>query len=543
MPEPIKVFLVEDEIIIRNGIKKSIHWEKEGYQFIGEASDGELAYTAIMKEKPDILITDIKMPFMDGLELSALVKKEAPDTKIIILSGYDEFDYAKAAIKIGVTEYLLKPVSAAKLLETLGEVAKRIRQEREERELLARYSEETKESRELEKMKLFSWLIMGNVSMAEAVEAGKRYDLNLSAACYKVALFKILHHPENKLYAQKMVEACGILETEMKNVTRDGVYTFQRGVDGWAFLLTAEDAVQMEEKCREFFQKLRNQMKQFDELEYFGGIGCSVSRIRNLDESFREAEKAFAARFTMEPNQILTMKETEQTEIGDGIETKGFVEIGRSREMLGKFLNNGTMEEVEAFSEAYIDRLENDSLKSTIMRQYVVMDIYMVILSFCEKFSITDRKLKKEVEELQNVISRLHSLKEMKKYLSYLLSNAIEIRDAVSGRRYSDLITAAEKSIKENYMAEEISLNTVAAEVGMSPNYFSSIFRKEAGKTFVEYLTEVRMEKAKELLMCSPMKTSEIGFLVGYKDPHYFSYIFKKTQGCSPKDYRARRKE
>ncbi|MFR3392599.1 MAG: response regulator [[Clostridium] scindens] len=151
--EKVKIFLVEDEIVIRNGIKNSIEWEKEGYEFVGEASDGELAYPMIVKERPDILITDIKMPFMDGLELSRLVRKELPELKILILSGYDEFDYAKEAISLGVTEYLLKPVSSAKLLETLKGVSVIIEQEREERDLLKRYSEEMKESTEHEKMR------------------------------------------------------------------------------------------------------------------------------------------------------------------------------------------------------------------------------------------------------------------------------------------------------------------------------------------------------------------------------------------------------
>lgn len=541
MPEPIKIFLVEDEIIIRNGIKKSIDWEKEGYVFAGEASDGELAYTAVLKEKPDILITDIKMPFMDGLELSSLVKKELPDTKIIILSGYDEFDYAKAAIRIGVTEYLLKPVSSAKLLETLGEVAQIIQQEREEKKLIARYSEETSENREHEKMKLFSWLVMGERSMGEAVEAGKQYNLNLSASCYQIMLFKILSTPENRVYSEEMVNAYSEVEKIARST--EGVCNFQRGVDGWAFLLMGEDEDHLRKKEEKFKSDLCDTMRAFELFPYFGGIGCMVFRIRNLNQSFREAEKAFAARFSMESNQILSVEEIDCLKGGKEIETKGFVEIGKSREMLEKFLNNGTMEEVDTFAEAYIARLEADSLKSTLMRQYVVMDIYMVIFSFCEKFAIQDLELKKDVEELQNVIQKLHSLTEMKKYLSYLLEKAIELRDTVSGRRYTDLIAAAQKMIGKNYMSEDISLNVVAANVGMSPSYFSSIFSKEVGHTFVEYLTEVRMEKAKELLMCSSLKTSEIGFEVGYKDPHYFSYIFKKTQGCSPKEYRARRKE
>lgn len=154
--EKVKIFLVEDEIVIRNGIKNSIEWEKEGYEFVGEASDGELAYPMIVKERPDILITDIKMPFMDGLELSRLVRKELPELKILILSGYDEFDYAKEAISLGVTEYLLKPVSSAKLLETLKGVSVIIEQEREERDLLKRYSEEMKESTKHEKMRFLA---------------------------------------------------------------------------------------------------------------------------------------------------------------------------------------------------------------------------------------------------------------------------------------------------------------------------------------------------------------------------------------------------
>ena len=127
----IKVFLVEDEVVIRNGIKKGINWEQEGFIFTGEASDGEVAYPLIKKARPDILITDIKMPFMNGLELSRMLKKEFPDMKILILSGYNEFDYAKQAITIGVTDYLLKPISAEQLLEANKKVEFTIQKERE----------------------------------------------------------------------------------------------------------------------------------------------------------------------------------------------------------------------------------------------------------------------------------------------------------------------------------------------------------------------------------------------------------------------------
>lgn len=540
MIRKIKVFLVEDEVIIRSGVKKSINWEQEGYEFVGEASDGELAYPMILKEKPDILITDIRMPFMDGLELSRLVKKELPDIKILILSGYDEFEYAKKAIKIGVTEYLLKPISAAKLTEVLNAVAETIRQENEEKNLLETYFAEMWENTERDKMRLFEKLLMGDLSMGEILEAGERFGMNLGASCYKIVLFKILANLENHVYAEQMVDACSSVEQAASMM--EGVYVFQRGVEGWAFLLTAQDEKSMEESAKILYQNLKQAMKNYTQLEYFGGIGSTVPRIRSLKQSFREADRAFAARFVEEANQIISQKEFEKSQMEEGLKMQGVVQIGKSREMLQKFLSNGTREEVKAFSDAYISRIEEENIRSTMVRQYVVIDVCIVILSFCERISSANR-LQEEAEELQKMMQKIHSLSEIKKYVVRLLNEAIELRDAESGRRYSDLIAAAKKEIENHYMTEEISLNTVAISVGMSPSYFSSIFSKEAGKTFVEYLTEVRIEKAKEFLMCSSMKTSEIGYEVGYKDPHYFSYIFKKVQGCSPKEYRARGKE
>lgn len=540
MIRKIKVFLVEDEVIIRSGVKKSINWEQEGYEFVGEASDGELAYPMILKEKPDILITDIRMPFMDGLELSRLVKKELPDIKILILSGYDEFEYAKKAIKIGVTEYLLKPISAAKLTEVLNAVAETIRQENEEKNLLETYFAEMRENTERDKMRLFEKLLMGDLSMGEILEAGERFGMNLGASCYKIVLFKILANLENHVYAEQMVDACSSVEQAASMM--EGVYVFQRGVEGWAFLLTAQDEKSMEESAKILYQNLKQAMKNYTQLEYFGGIGSTVPRIRSLKQSFREADRAFAARFVEEANQIISQKEFEKSQMEEGLKMQGVVQIGKSREMLQKFLSNGTREEVKAFSDAYISRIEEENIRSTMVRQYVVIDVCIVILSFCERISSANR-LQEEAEELQKMMQKIHSLSEIKKYVVRLLNEAIELRDAESGRRYSDLIAAAKKEIENHYMTEEISLNTVAISVGMSPSYFSSIFSKEAGKTFVEYLTEVRIEKAKEFLMCSSMKTSEIGYEVGYKDPHYFSYVFKKVQGCSPKEYRARGKE
>lgn len=540
----IKVFLVEDEMVIRRGIKNSIDWEKEGYIFCGEASDGELAYPMIIKEKPDILITDIRMPFMDGLELCKLVKEELPNIKILILSGYDEFDYAKEAIRLGVTEYLLKPISSGKLLEALNGVSESIRREKEDKDLVRKYMEEMRENTEHEKQKFFEWMIAGNLSMADALETGKKYEMNLSAGMYNLLLFRFTLGEENR----KSGELLGEAEYAIKKLTErlEYVFEFQRDVEGWAFLLMADNEEQMSERVKELSKDLEEIMKNYSTITYFGGIGQPVARLRELEESFREAERALAARFTMELNRIISVEDirmAQNVDTLDDIEITSFGEIEKTRTMLEKFLNNGAEDEIDEFVDVYINELPEENLKSVLMRQYIIMDAYIVMMSFCEKIEGIEGEMQAQSEELKNSMKTIQTLEEIKNYIRMLLKKIIGVRDTISGRRYSDIIEIAKDQIRKTYMSDEISLNTIAAEVGMSPSYFSSIFSKEMGKTFVEYLTEIRMDRAKELLMCSSMKTSEIGYEVGYKDPHYFSYIFKKTQNCTPKEFRARGKE
>lgn len=538
----IKVFLVEDESIIRNGIKKGIHWEEEGFQFVGEASDGELAYPMILKERPDILITDIKMPFMDGLELSRLVRMELPDIKILILSGYNEFEYAKEAIRIGVTEYILKPISAAKLLEVLREVGTVIRQEQKEKDLLKKYAEDMRENLELEKVQFFHRLVKGELSAGDIISEGKRFELNLSSLYYQIILFKLLN---NKDADPKLVsEACDEIDLRMSK--RADVMVFHRGIDGWVFVLCANEQEEIEKACTKVMTELKNCMKERDTIEYFGGIGSVVMRTRNLGISFKEAEHAFAARFFQEPNQFVQRDNLDHVPMNRDCQIQDFSQIGQSRSMIERFLNNGTIEEVESFTDSYMGLIQENNLKSTLMRQYIMMDVHIVILAFIEKISsneTAETDWNRQGNDLLTNMQRMNSLSEIRSCIIQLLQKAINLRDELSGRRYSDIILTAKEMIEREYMLDTINLNAVASKVGMSPSYFSSVFSNEVGQTFVEYLTQVRMNHAKELLMCSGLRSSEIGYQVGYKDAHYFSYLFKKTQGCSPKEYRNRKKE
>lgn len=235
----LKVFLVEDEAIIRRGIKNNIPWEKEGFEFAGEASDGELAYPMIKKIKPDIVITDIKMPFMDGLELASIIRKEMPNTKIIILSGYNEFDYAKRAISIGVTDYQLKPISSDKLLETVKRVGEIIREEQAQKKLLEEYKRENQENLELDKAKLFYALADNSLSTAEILEWGRQLGLDLTASFYTVILLKIISSSVGNTYQEHLVEMESKVEEFLEH--QECIYYFKRWGEGWFLLVRSED--------------------------------------------------------------------------------------------------------------------------------------------------------------------------------------------------------------------------------------------------------------------------------------------------------------
>lgn len=537
----LKVFLVEDEVIIRNGIKNSIPWEKEGFEFVGQASDGELAYPLIKKEKPDILITDIKMPFMDGLELSRIVKKEMPQIKILILSGYNEFDYAKTAINIGVTDYLLKPISSAKLLEAVKKVADMIKAEREHEDLMERYKKEMEENVHLEQKKLWNALIANHMSTAELLEMGQKVGMDITAPAYLVFLFKIMQGGDSTGCSRDFMEASEQVAELSKSW--NSVLTFERSPEGWIFLIKGQNQEEAEEIQKLCGQELTELVSRYPSIEYFGGVGAVVHRLRDISHSYQEAGRAFAGRFFNEPNRIIRsgdMVRLHQKE--EKIDIRSIRSQKGERELVDKFLKNGTLEEVDSFLDEYFAGVWKQNYQSLLYRQYVVMDLYFSAADFLGALKISAEELPENCRDVNQMVAMASSAEKMKEQIGNLFEATLKQRDQHAMKKNSAVLEEARNYIKENYQKEDMSLNTVATQVNISPSYFSAIFSAETGETFVEYLTRVRLEKAKELLMCSSMRTAEIGYEVGYKDSHYFSYIFKKVVGCSPKEYKNRGK-
>lgn len=541
----IKVFLVEDEVVIRNGIRNNIPWEKEGFQFVGEASDGELAYPMIKKEKPDLLITDIKMPFMDGLELSRIVKKELPQIKIIILSGYNEFDYAKTAIDIGVTEFLLKPVSSVRLLETMKKVGRIISEEQEQSRLVERYQKETEANLQLEKFKLWNSLIYNQLSTAELLENGQKLGLDFAASVYLVLLFKVMQEetPPLESPSNPSTDLVEISERIMElSACWPHVLTFDRNPEGWVFVIKDASDELAETALAECTRELVRLVSEYPRINYFGGIGSMVHRLSDIRSSYQTASKAFSGRFFTETNQILSCEDLPSLHSGQNekIDVTAIRSKKSERELVEKFLKSGSPEEVDSFLEEYFLNVGGVHFHSLLYRQYVIMDLFFAATDFLCSLDIEPEKLPPDCQDINLIVEKSSSRKSAQVQIGRLFQATIQLRNNRSRKKYHELLEEACDFIRENYQREDMSLNTVASQVNISPSYFSSIFSSETGQTFVEYLTTIRLDRAKELLVCSGLRTAEIAYEVGYKDPHYFSYIFKKIVGCSPTEYKNR---
>lgn len=539
----LKVFLVEDEIIIRNGVKNNIPWEQEGFTFVGEAGDGELAWPLIKQTKPDILITDIRMPFMDGLELSGLVRKELPDTKIIILSGYSEFDYAKQAINLGVANYLLKPISGEKLLEAVKQVADIIREERAQTLLVEQYRLENGENVKVEKIRLFEQIVAGTATTREILDRGEILELDLAAPFYTVLLLKLVDSGESMDSSAQVMEASEkVDEAIMKNPE---FFAVERGLEGLAILMKSEEERQAGTQLMNLEKEIQEILTQYPEVSYFGGAGETVQRMRDIRRSYIGASKAFASRFFTEKNRFLTVEQIRELKPA-GMKDMSLKSVDASkinRKLVEDFLKSGLEEETKNFVEEYFKNIGHENYESLMFCHYLIVDMNLCASHFLESIGIDSALLPAQCRDVGEFADSLQCEEGMISYVTKLFTETIRLRDKSSRNKYMELITAVQKIILENFQNNEFSMNQAAAMVNLSPGYFSTLFRQETGVSFVEHLTGIRLEKAKALLMCTNMRSSEIAYEVGYKDAHYFSYIFKKVCGCTPKEYRARKGE
>ena len=546
----LKIFLAEDEVVVRETIKRMIPWEELGFELVGEAADGEMALPLLIRQQPDLLITDIKMPFMDGLTLARLAKKEIPGLKVVILSGYDDFNYAKQAIGIGVEDYLLKPITKNALIERLSEIRSRYEHEKTQKEYYEKFQREMQAYEKNSSRDFFEALVGGSMDMMEVYKRAEKLGLDIVAEAYNVLIFTMNcdedFSGQRDEYSSWEAESLELLENFFAG--HSSAMLFRSNIFSYGVLLKGQRET-IEENTRACVDEIRKILSRQDgRREWFLAVGQSVERLSQIQKSYHTASRAFSQRYLYDEN-ILYYDEMETMEYPGGqAETEDNAYLQKvdvnalNPAILQKFLSNGLQEETENFVKDYFYAIGQEPMESLVFRNYVILNVRFSVISFIKGLGCDTNEM--ESADTEEVLAE--SGKNMESAIAYakkMISQAIEIRDQNSGNKNRSILKTAVDFIDSHYMDEEISLNTVANVANVSSNHFSALFSQNMGQTFIEYLTSLRMNKAKELLRCTGMRSSEIAGEIGYKDAHYFSYLFKKTQGMTPSDYRKAREE
>lgn len=544
----LKIFLAEDEVIVRETIKRMIPWEDLGFELVGEAADGEMALPLLLRQKPDLLITDIKMPFMDGLTLAKVAKKEIPGLKVVILSGYDDFNYAKQAINIGVEDYLLKPITKNALIERLTEIRSRYEHEKTQKEYYEKFHREMQAYEKNSSRDFFEALVSGSMDMMEIYRRSEKLGLDIVAEAYNVLIFTMNCEEDfsgqREGYSEWEAESLELLEEFFSENT--SAMLFRCNIFSYGVLIKGQKETIEENtrSCASEIQRILDRKEQ--KRQWFVAAGEPVERLSQIQKSYYSASRAFSQRYLYDENilyydEMASMEKKNVTEDDSTYLQK--VDVNALNPViLQKFLSNGLLEETENFVKDYFYAIGQEPLESLVFRNYVTLNVRFSVMSFLKEIGCDTRTL--EQEDTEDVLSESSkSLENAIAYAKKIISQAIALRDQNSGNKNRSILKTAVDFIDSHYMEEDMSLNKAANAANVSANHFSALFSQNMGQTFIEYLTNLRMNKAKEYLRCTSMRSSEIAGEIGYKDAHYFSYLFKKTQGMTPSDYRKARED
>jgi len=527
----LKVFIVEDECLVREGIRDNVSWKENGFEFVGEAADGEMALPLIRKTRPDLLITDIKMPFMDGLELSKIVLKEFPETKIIILSGYGDFEFARQAIRLHVDQYLLKPITKAALNDALAQIKEKFEKEQEQKNYDLQYIHELQNYEQYEIRKFFEEITAGTLKVGDIYDTAKQLGINIDAGCYNLVLFMLQPQAIAGEYSETVAKIQdelfdSFLDYEEYLLFRCNLMTFAVLVKG-----DSDNIGTLTKKCVE---GIAGRCQSLNNLDWYVAEGTPVERLSALPKCFKDVNSRMALRHICPGEHIFTEDSAVTSNVTDDIQSINNLDVEKIDPMITRnFLQTGLESEIDRFVDNYLDNL-GSATQSLMFRQYILLSARFNAAIVAKGFGQNQEEFLKTLPE----VTQDMSIEEAKTYLASVLRRVIEVRDAESKNRYSTVLKSAISYIDEHFADEDISLNTVAKTVNVSANYFSAVFSQEIGETFIEYLTNKRMEKAKQLLRQTSMRSGEVAFNVGYKDPRYFSFLFRKTVGCTPRDYR-----
>ncbi len=534
----IRLMLVDDERDVREGVLNEIDWELLGFEVMGTAENGKEAVELLDRFTPDVVVTDICMPFMDGLALSEYIRKEQPLTKIIILTGMDEFEYAQQAVKLHINEYLLKPFSSRELIDVLLKVKQEIHEETHAAKNLEKLREHYEQSVPVLQQAFLSSLLSKQLTLREIGHRAVLSGLRLEGEAFLITVVRMDAPPEesSSLVADKALHmfAIGNITEEIVTRSERGSRVFMHGAD--IVVLSGaeqEEASMLLQRAAATAEEIRRAMETYLRCTVTIGIGTPVRRISEMKDAYESAIRALDYQLIAGNNRIIQISDIERS--ASRPDAVRFDEW-KQRTFIS-CLKVGSRQELAAMVEAYFLELAGQ-MGNVQDGQLYLLELVTAILRAAKDAGVALEQVLETDSSLFAQFTTFCTFDEAKRWMLEMSEN---LRQKIAMERQTSqkaIVEQAKMCIKRHYADSELGVQRLCEELHISPGYFSSLFKKETKTTFVAYLQAYRLDMAKELLRSTDLKAFEIAERVGYADPNYFSFAFKKVIGISPKEFR-----
>jgi len=521
-----QIFVVEDELLIRQSIRNVIENMSGPFAFCGEASDGEMALSMMQDMMPDIVLTDIRMPFLDGFELIRHARQMMPWLKIVIISGFDDFEYAQKAIALGVDQYLLKPVRAQELTRAIEQMAQQIEVSKAQNMLPQGYDRD--EVQLALKQHLMRQMLYGGAAAGTLLERARSLQLDIVRTHYQVILFSFDYEEMDQRLLQVAVQnVLGKLQIPLYYLGESSKLTL---------LLYGNDAATLNEQVYQSITILRHEIKELCPTITIV-IGSVVRRLSGVCEAYKAAADLLKKVSTVSAGQVIDINDTAQITA----EIVGF--SGLFGDEFQQKLQYAAAQDVPTLVDEVLEGPAANQFNSVLVRYYALIDILKMTVQMISRVTpgVEEKDAATQLSSRHDLFAASSRRESFRETAVELLTQAVGLKqENLTNMKYSHVISRAEKYVAENFCDPNISLISTARHVGMSPAHFSTVFSQTMGRSFINYLTGMRIERAKELLTSTNQKLASIAMEIGYNEPNYFSHVFRKVEGITPKEYRIR---
>lgn len=518
------VIVVDDEEELRKALIRKVSWEEIGFQVIGEAENGIEALELVEKLEPDLLLSDIKMPFLSGIELAREVREIRPTMHIAFLSGYDDFSYAQQAIQYNIVSYILKPVSAAGLTKELISIKEKIDKKFEEFASQTLAKERLEISSFLVPLLLDGYVKSDNEAqlLRSAISCGLVPEENPDLV-YTVIVTSILDRQGNNCTTRSSVNA---IETILRKYLKHASFF----TEGKVVSLLMASPAKMDKYLHILVEDIAQSVRRIMNLPCSIGISRTINRLSGCHEAYVDAMNAMG--YSGYPNTSIHFISDEER--ADYFDQETVQEAVTEIENL---IRGGGKSELEHYLQNFFTKMQEKHMfvngYNFIMAQ-MVSAVFRVVYAVAGEAAVRELQLK---SPLQDGGFWDAAYENWRKYMEFCMTAQEQI--AAQRKKSSEVLCdKAQEIINTRYMEPELSLVSIGGEISVSPNYLSALIKKSTGNTFIDLLTKKRIEKSKELLVGTSMRIREISERCGYSDQNYFSYCFKKVTGVSPKNCR-----